>query len=73
MSSTTNDYPTDLPLIELLRIIPLAEAVRLSGISEDGLKRHYREKLLKLSPRRLGMRLGDALMLGEAKSGVTAA
>jgi hypothetical protein len=69
MSSTTNDYSTDLPLIERLRIIPLAEAVRLSGISADGLKRHYAEKIIKLSPRRCGVRLGDALMLGEAKRG----
>jgi hypothetical protein len=70
MSSTTNDYPTALPLIERLRIIPIAEAVRLSGVSEDGLRRHYPEKIIRLSPRRIGMRLGDALMLGEAKRGV---
>jgi hypothetical protein len=54
---------TDLPLLEHLRIIPLAEAARLAGISQDGLLRHYRDKIIKLSPRRLGMRQGDALML----------
>jgi hypothetical protein len=53
----------DLPLVECLRIVPLAEAARLSGISEDGLRRHYSDKLIKMSPRRVGMRLGDALML----------
>jgi len=53
----------DLPLVERLRIVPLAEAARLSGISEDGLRRHYSEKFIRLSPRRVGMRLSDALML----------
>ena len=58
-----NSKITDLPLVERLRIIPLAEAARLAGISQDGLLRHYRDKIIKLSPRRLGMRQGDALML----------
>jgi hypothetical protein len=53
-----------LPLVERLRIIPLAEAARLAGLSEDGLRRHHAEKLIRLSPRRIGMRLADALMLG---------
>jgi hypothetical protein len=57
----------ELPLVERLRIVPLAEAARLSGISQDGLLRHHRDKIIKLSPRRLGMRQGDALMIG-AKS-----
>jgi hypothetical protein len=55
----------DLPLVEQLRIVSMAEAARLSGISEDGLRRHYPEKLIRLSPRRVGMRLGDALMLAQ--------
>jgi hypothetical protein len=53
----------DLPLVERLRIVSLAEAARLSGLSQDGLLRHHRDKIIKLSPRRLGMRQGDALML----------
>ena len=52
MSSTTNDYPAHLPPLELLRIVTLGEASRLAGISEDGLKRHARAKIIKLSPRR---------------------
>jgi hypothetical protein len=55
-----------LTLIERLRIVPLVEAARLSGVSEDSLKRHYPEKLIRLSPRRIGMRQGDALMLGRS-------
>ena len=59
----STDEITNLPLVERLRIVPLAEAARLSGISEDGLRRHHSDKLIKLSPRRIGMRQGDALML----------
>jgi len=55
--------PDRLPLVERLRIVSLQEAARLSGISEDGLRRHHAEKLIRLSPRRVGMRQGDALHL----------
>ncbi len=53
----------DLPPVEQLKIISLAEASRLSGMSLDGLRRHHADKIIKLSPRRLGMRQGDALLL----------
>ena len=55
------DYPAEW--IELQRIIPLSEAAQLSGLSVDTLKRRHRDKILELSPRRLGMRVRDALML----------
>jgi hypothetical protein len=58
-----SSYLEDLPLVEKLRIVSLDEAVRLSGLSHDSLKRHHRDKLIKLSPRRLGMRLADCLLL----------
>jgi hypothetical protein len=64
----STDKITNLPLVERLRIVPLAEAARLSGISEDGLRRHHSDKLIKMSPRRVGMRQGDALMLGSHNS-----
>lgn len=51
--------------IELRRIIGLAQASELSGLSIDTLKRRYPAKIITLSPRRRGMRLGDALELGE--------
>jgi hypothetical protein len=60
----------ELPLpsaTELQRIAPLMEASRLSGLSEDTLKRHYGDKIIRLSPRRLGMRVGVALQLAGAK------
>jgi hypothetical protein len=48
---------------ELDRIISLQEAKRISSLSPDSWKRNHRDKLLELSPRRFGVRLGDALML----------
>jgi hypothetical protein len=61
--------PTDdLSKVERLRIVTMAEAARLAGLSEDSLRRHHRQKILKLSPRRDGMRVEDALMLREKKS-----
>jgi len=49
--------------VELLRIVRLDEAERLSGVSEDTLKRRYRDKIVQVSERCLGMRVGHALML----------
>jgi hypothetical protein len=52
--------------LELSRIIELPEASRLSSLSIDTIKRRYKDKLIKLSPRRLGIRLRDALLLSES-------
>jgi hypothetical protein len=49
--------------IELQRVVPLPEAARLSSISVDTIKRRHADKIVWLSPRRRGMRLGDALNL----------
>jgi hypothetical protein len=59
MSSEVNE----MPLIDRLRIISLAEAARLANVSLDTLKRCHRDKIIRLSPRRQGMRQGDALRL----------
>jgi hypothetical protein len=64
MSDTTTSDDR-LRWIELQRIAPLAEASRLSGLSIDSLKRHYRDKFIQLSERRFGMRVADALMLAD--------
>jgi hypothetical protein len=63
-----NDSTIDMPglsALELARIAPLPEAAHLSGVCKDTLKRHHRDKLVVLSPRRLGMRVRDALMLAK--------
>jgi hypothetical protein len=48
---------------ELLRIASLPEAERLSGLSDDSLRRHHADRLIELGPRRIGMRVIDALMI----------
>jgi hypothetical protein len=48
----------------LNRIVSLDEASRLSSLSKDTLREKFAQKLVKLSPKRHGMRLGHALMLG---------
>jgi hypothetical protein len=55
--------PAKLSAIELNRIIPLAEAVRLSSLSDDVWRREHADKFVWLSPRRIGVRLKHALML----------
>jgi hypothetical protein len=58
----------DRPLtaLELERIIPLDEVERLTSLSEDSLKRHHGDKIRKLSPRRNGMKLRDAIAIGSS-------
>jgi hypothetical protein len=41
------------------RVISLKEAARLSSLSPDTIKRVYPDKIVHLSPRRLGIRLRD--------------
>jgi hypothetical protein len=55
-----------VPPLELLRIVQMPEAEHLSGLSEDSIERHHSEKVVRLSPRRKGMRVIDALMLRES-------
>jgi hypothetical protein len=50
---------------ELQRVINLKQASQLSGLSVDSIKRHHRDKIIDLSPRRRGMRVRDALMLAQ--------
>ena len=51
--------------VELQRVVPLKEACRLLNLSRDTIKRQFADKIIKLSPRRYGMRLGDALKLND--------
>ena len=67
----TNAYQTSPPLdhlswLELNRIASLQEASRLSGLSRDSLRRHHADKIVKLSPRRSGMRVADSLTIQQA-------
>jgi len=58
--------PPGLSALELERVAPLAEVVTLTGLSEDSLRRHYASLIRHLSPRRVGMKLRDAITIGEA-------
>jgi hypothetical protein len=51
--------------LALARIVSLREAAQLAGCSEDTLKRRHASKIIRISPRRLGMRLRDALLMTE--------
>lgn len=68
MSGTSaSDTQGGLGPQELQRIVDLKEAARLSGLSRDTLKRRHIDKIIRLSPRRVGMRVRDALMLGSGR------
>jgi hypothetical protein len=49
--------------VELLKIVERQEAERLSSLSWDTIKRKFPDKIVKLSERRKGIRVGDCLML----------
>jgi hypothetical protein len=66
MSTPTNDDFKLPPARELDRIVSLQQAQKISSLSPDTLKRNHPDKLVRLSPRRIGMRLRDALMLSKA-------
>jgi hypothetical protein len=62
--SATPRLDDDLPENhELDRVVSLQQAARLMGVSPDTIRRRHSEKILRLSPRRQGMRLRDALLL----------
>jgi len=51
--------------LELDRIAPPAECEKLSGASWDTLRRRRPDKVIKISPRRVGMRVRHALLLDD--------
>ena len=50
--------------VELLRILEPEEVEQVSSLSWDTFKRDHSDKVIKLSARRVGVRLGHALMMG---------
>lgn len=61
--SESKTKAADLTALELARIANLKEAAHLSSLSTFVLRTQHRDKLVALGPRRLGMRVRDALML----------
>lgn len=64
MSTEKADRPTWL---ELERILELPEVEEITSLSVDSIKRHHRDKLVSLSPRRLGMKLRNALAIANGE------
>jgi hypothetical protein len=52
--------------VEGQRIVSLKEASRLAGVSVDTLRKHYKALIVRVGPKRVGMRLNDVLSLGQA-------
>jgi hypothetical protein len=63
MAAPINDDFKLSPERELDRILSLQEAARVSSLSTWTWRREHADKIITLSPRRLGVRLRDALML----------
>ena len=68
MSTPTDDGFKLPPALELDRIISMQEAEKVSSLSVNSWKRHHADKLVELSPRRIGVRLRDALMLSKDRA-----
>ncbi len=49
---------------ELNRVLTLSQAAHLCSLSIDTLRRRYKDKILRLSPRRSGIRVRDVLAIG---------
>lgn len=67
MPAPTNNHVILSAELQLERIVPLQQAAALQSTSVDTLKRRHPDKIIRLSPRRNGMRLRDALMLRQSE------
>jgi hypothetical protein len=66
MTKRAADHAALLAGIEAQRIISLKEASRLAGVSVDTLRKHYHNLIVRVGPKRVGMRLSDVLSLGQS-------
>ena len=69
MSTASRYLPPDPPLVD--KVVSLPEAAHLAGVSPDTLRRcHKRQelKIIKLSPRRVGVRLSDLKAFIDARA-----
>lgn len=65
MPASNDDFELS-PELELEQIVSLQTAHKISGLSPDSWKRHHHDKIIEMSPRRRGVRLRHALMLGKS-------
>jgi hypothetical protein len=54
--------------LELERVCGMLEAEKLTSLSRESLKRHYGDKVLRLAPRREGMKLRDVLAIANGEA-----
>jgi hypothetical protein len=64
MTSRNESASLDTQLLERRRILSLQKVAKLTSLSADTLKRNHRDKIKRLSARRLGMSIADALAIG---------
>jgi hypothetical protein len=56
--------PADgLSALELMRIVTIDKAAELAGMSRSTLMRNHADKVIRISAKRRGMRVRDALMI----------
>jgi hypothetical protein len=60
MSTTSTAGPDPLD-VEGMRVVSIKEAARLRGVSEDTIRWTLKHRIVRLSPRRIGLRLRDVL------------
>jgi hypothetical protein len=63
MRSNTESASLDAELLKRRRILPLHKVAELTSLSEETLKRNHPDKIKRLSSRRLGMSVADALAI----------
>ena len=49
--------------VELMRLVSVKEAARLRGVSPDTIRREFKDKIIRISKGRVGLRLRDVLSL----------
>lgn len=54
--------------VQLMRLISVRQAAELAGINLRTLLRFHSDKIVRISPGRIGMRVRDALMIAESKN-----
>jgi hypothetical protein len=59
----SDDQEPQLSALELMRVASMPEIERLTGLSHDTITKHHSDKLVRVSPRRIGMRVKDALAI----------
>jgi hypothetical protein len=63
-----SEQPSRPTWIELESAIPPDRVEKITGLSWDSIKRHYRDKIVKLSPKRRGMKLRNALIIAAGRN-----